>query len=83
MTDDERVDRIRCIAVDQLVKRGAGIAICITLDDEGRPTYSAAYPTGTVLDLCDMLEAVRANIIEKIPPHSTDGVVVRSSSTIN
>lgn len=80
MTGDERIDRIRKAAVERLIQRGAGIAICITLDSEGRPTFSAVYPEGTIFDLCALLEAVRGNIIQNIPPHTTDGICVPASA---
>lgn len=80
MTGDERIDRIRKAAVERLIQRGAGIAICITLDSEGRPTFSAVYPEGTIFDVCSMLEVVRANIIQNIPPHTNDGICVPASA---
>mgnify|MGYP000184376887 CR=1 FL=1 len=80
MNNDEHIDRIRKAAVDRLIRRGSGIAICITLDSNGCPTYSAAYPEGTIFDLCALLEAVRGNIIQNIPPHTTDGICVPASA---
>lgn len=81
MTDDERIERIRKNAVGLLIRRGAGIAVCVTLDAEGTPEFTAEFPEGHITDVCAMLEAVRANLIHNIPPHSPEGVVVAGSST--